>query len=143
MRLEAIKLEMAKSRWSMDMIVCSIVASASYLYGIRLTSMFETSAPDPGFLITNLVIIFFGYILSMFAGRMFLRQRISSFVWISIVGSIIVAITRLVLTLPTSIEKIPSFFVIFLSLTGVAMIGAFCARALRLLGSLRQKCDEK
>ena len=151
MQFTALRRELGKSRWSMDLFVSSFAATGFYLYIVWLTLMFETSPPDPIRLIKKTIIIVFGYAVSMFLGRMFLKDRLSSFVWVSSVGSAIFAVTWLALSLPSTIEyynrftpdsslarylirdKVPPFFGITLSFTVVTMIAALVARVVRLI----------
>lgn len=147
----AFKREFRTPRWAMDAVVCSSAAAVFYLYLIWLTRTFRIGPPNPRDLIVNFLIFVFGYSFSMLVGWIFLRERWPSFVWVSIVGSAIVGITRVVIALPGAIEHynrftpdaslasylisnfVPIFLWTALILAVVAMLATLFVRVMRSL----------
>lgn len=104
MQMTDLTTEMHKRRWAFDVVVCSLAASGFYLYMVWLTRMFETTPLKPQKLFWDILLIILGYALSVFVGSIFIKKEWRSFVWVSIVGSILIASIRIGLTLPGAIE---------------------------------------
>jgi len=96
--------EMHKRRWAFDMVVCSVPASGFYLYLVWLTRMFETTPLKPQKLVWDILLIILGYVLSVFAGHILMKNDWKSFIWISLVGSALSASIRVGPALPGAVE---------------------------------------
>ena len=71
--------------------------------------MFETSPPKPQKLLGDVLMIVLAYTISVFAGHILMKKGWSSFVWVSIVGSILLASIKVGLALPVAIEHYNRF----------------------------------
>jgi hypothetical protein len=148
MQMTDVTTEMHTRRWALDMVVCSAAATFGYLYVVWSTRMFETTPLDPQKLISDILLITLGYVLSVFVGSIFMKKAWKSFVWVSIVGSVLIALIRVGPALPGEIEYyyrfkpaesllwylIRPFGIIFLSLvtvvalSGVTLVASLIAR---------------
>lgn len=148
MQMTDLTTEMHKRRWAFDMVVCSVAASGFYLYVVWQTRMFETTSLDPNKIVWDILLIILGYVLSVIAGHVLMKTEWKSFVWVSIVGSVLIALIRVGSALPGAIEYyyrfkptesllwylIRPFGIIFLSLvtivalSGVTLVASLIAR---------------
>lgn len=148
MQITDLTTEMHKRRWAFDVVVCSLAASGFYLYVVWLTRMFETTPLKPQKLFWDILLIILGYVLSVFAGHVLMKKEWKSFIWVSLVGSVLIASIRVVPALPSEIEYyyrvkpaesllwylIRPFGIFFLSfvtivaLSGVTLVASLIAR---------------
>lgn len=146
MQLTFLTTELHKPRWVFDMFVCLVAASGLHLYMVWMTRGFKISPPDPQKLFEDILMIILAYTLSVFAGHIFMKKEWKSFIWVSIVGSILFPSIRIGLAIPGSIEYyyrftlegsllsylVSSFLGIFLfavvAFAGVTLVASLLAR---------------
>lgn len=140
--------EMHKRRWAFDVVVCSVAASGFYLYMVWLNRMFDTTPLNPQKLFGDILLIILGYVLSVFAGHVLMKKEWKSFIWVSLVGSVLIASIRVVPALPSEIEYYYRFkpaesllwylirpfgifflsFVTIVALSGISLVASLIAR---------------
>lgn len=148
MQLTGFRIEFAKARWGLDMIVCIAAAVSLHLLITIWTFPFETSPLDVSQLLAKVVSIIVAYVLSSVLGIWVLRIHARSFVWTAVAGTITYAILEVALILPRAIEyhgrfgvdssligyllrnSIPPFILILILFGGVTLIVSSFVRIL-------------
>ncbi len=104
MQLTEFKREFDEARWGADAIVC-IVAAISLPLIIRLLTFPLEAAPlNFPLVFTGVIGITIIYLLGSALGKWVIRTRFKSYIWIPVTGSLLYAIVKVTLALPSVIE---------------------------------------